>query len=112
MLGIKYFSQNGYEVHLAKSIKQAKELAQKLHDNNHTIDVVLSDFRLPDGIGLDLFPLYQSLFPNVILLACSGYCGDNREELSKEKGAQALFEKPFQFKVLDNHIKQLLAESQ
>ena len=70
------------------------------------IDLVLLDLTLPDGNGLDLYPLLLDRRPDLKIVICTGSTYDyNRENLRKD-GIMAFLQKPFN---LDN-LMQILEE--
>jgi DNA-binding NtrC family response regulator len=75
-------------------------------DSEIPIDLVLLDLSLPDGNGLDLFPLMLDKRPELKIVICTGSTYDyNRENLQKN-GIMAFLQKPFN---LDN-LMQILEE--
>jgi len=82
-------SDSDYEVHTARTVKEAMQLA-----STHEFDLYVLDKRLPDGSGMELCRLLNQLSPGV---PCIFYTGDayeiNRQE-AMAAGADAYIPKP------------------
>ena len=82
-------SDSEYEVHTARTVKEAMQLAR-----THEFDLYVLDKRLPDGSGMELCGLLNQLSPGV---PCIFYTGDayeiNRQE-AMAAGADAYIPKP------------------
>lgn len=84
------FQRKGYTVLATSNGKLAFELIKK-----HDIDVVLSDIRMPHGDGIELLGNIKTLNPNIpVLIFITGYA-DITVEDAYDKGADAIFSKPF-----------------
>jgi DNA-binding NtrC family response regulator len=82
--------ETGATLTCAGSIKDAKEIVRK-----SPLDIALVDIVLPDGSGLDLIEDIIHGFPDVSLIAITGYA-DRSMALSLEKaGVQSVLTKPF-----------------
>jgi CheY-like chemotaxis protein len=82
-------SQSDYEVHTARTVEEAIQLAQ-----THKFDLYVLDKRLPDGSGLELCAQFNQLTPGV---PCIVYTGDAYEIHRQEAlaaGATAYVAKP------------------
>ena len=81
--------------------------------NKKTVDLIITDVRMPDGTGLELLDNVKSknlYFPEVILT--TGYADFSVEEIF-EKGADGLFWKPFDTKAIIKEVEnRLLSESE
>lgn len=64
-----FLERVGFRVLEAASCAEARQIWQNEHD---TLDVVVSDIVLPDGIGSDLMREFQDEDPNVKTVAISG----------------------------------------
>jgi two-component system response regulator RegX3 len=97
-------SESDYEVHSARSMDEAMQLA-KLHD----FDLYVLDKRLPDGSGIELCAKLNDLSPGV---PCIFYTGDAYEIHRLEAlaaGADAYVAKP-EVEVLIETVHKLLSE--
>lgn len=85
----------GYHVHWAQSIAEAKTILQ-----TQSIAMALLDVQLPDGSGFDLGRLIRQKHPDVVMvfLTAAGTTEDRIHGL--ELGAEDYIVKPFHFKEL------------
>ena len=82
-------SESDYEVHTARTIDEAIQIAK-----THQFDLYVLDKRLPDGSGMDLCRVLNQLTPGV---PCIFYTGDAYEIQRQEglaAGADAYIPKP------------------
>ncbi len=82
-------SESDYEVHTARTIDEAVQIAR-----THEFDLYVLDKRLPDGSGTDLCKVLNQLTPGV---PCIFYTGDAYETHRQEglaAGAHAYIPKP------------------
>jgi uncharacterized protein (TIGR02266 family) len=97
------FKRRGYQVMVASTGKEAFEMIQA-----NSIDVVISDIRMPDGNGVELLDrIRKERIDTPIVLLMSGYSDITTDE-AHNKGAEAVFSKPFSWKVLEEAIERLL----
>lgn len=91
-----------FEIHLAQSVKEAKE---KMALNEY--NVILSDVNLPDGIGIELLK-HSSLVKKAQFLFMTG----NQEELFLKEaiklGACGFIDKPFGLKQVRSQVYKAL----
>ena len=99
-------SEAGHSVITAHSAKEALEALER-----HTIDIILSDVRMPGVSGLDLLHLVSKgpLPPSVILM--TGF--DPQVELDevRENGIALILRKPYGSAELENAVAQALAQA-
>jgi CheY-like chemotaxis protein len=82
-------SDSDYEVHTARTVEEAMQLAR-----THEFDLYVLDKRLPDGSGMELCRLLNQFSPGV---PCIFYTGDAYEIHRQEAmaaGADAYIAKP------------------
>lgn len=97
------FQRAGYDVVCASNGKEAFEIAR-----GRPVDVIISDIRMPGGDGIELLDRVKELCPATpIILLMSGYAEMTTEEACS-KGAEALFCKPLDRKMIQETINQLL----
>lgn len=78
------------EFHVASSIRDARRQIEEID----ALDLVLLDFELPDGIGLDLVGALKAKFPSVdILLVTAMHICDVQAQ-AKEFGIHTIINKP------------------
>ncbi len=102
-IGLTYSLENeGYEVTLAKSIKQAKELLLQ-----NDFDLHLLDLTLPDGSGYDICKMIKAKgdLPVIFLTA---FDEEVNVVMGFELGADDYISKPFRLKELLARIKSVL----
>ncbi len=94
----------GYRVHVVESGEAAVEYLQ-----NHTVDLVLLDMIMGDGMdGLDTYRAISALqdIPKVII--ASGYAETDRVREAQRLGAGAYVKKPFLMEILARAIRREL----
>ena len=102
-IGLTYSLENeGYEVTLAKSIRQAKEILIK-----NDFDLHLLDLTLPDGSGYDICKMIKAKgdLPIIFLTA---FDEEVNVVMGFELGADDYISKPFRLKELLARIKSVL----
>ncbi|MBN2030067.1 response regulator [bacterium] len=65
---VDLFSREGYNLYTATKATDAMEII-----DNHSIDFVLSDLKLPDASGSELLERIRIMNPNVVCVLTSGY---------------------------------------
>jgi len=89
------FKRKGYQVLEAGNGAEAFKIVQDTH-----VDVILSDVRMPGGDGIELLDKTKNLNPELpILMFITGFADLTLEE-AYNKGADAVFSKPFDRKEL------------
>ena len=72
-------------------------------------EIILLDLTMPGGIsGLDTFDQIQDLFPNIPVIACSGFFGDGAEEVCQRLGFADVLPKPYTPDDLINLVRRVL----
>jgi len=97
------FKRKGYQTLVAANGREAFDLIQSQH-----VDVVISDIQMPGGDGVELLDrTRKSSLHTPIVLLVTGYSELSTEE-AYNKGAEALFSKPLDRKVLEETVSRLL----
>ncbi len=97
------FKKKGYQVLEAANGKEAFDLIQA-----NPVDVVLSDARMPGGDGIELLDKVRKEHHGIpIIILVTGFTDLSTED-AHNKGAEALFSKPFDRKELEGAIERLL----
>jgi len=99
-------SESDYEVHTARTVEEAIQMAQ-----SHPYDLFVLDKRLPDGSGLELCEQLNQIRPEV---PCIVYTGDAYEVHRQEAmaaGATAYVAKPDIEGLIDT-VHRLLSQSE
>jgi two-component system, cell cycle sensor histidine kinase and response regulator CckA len=97
-----YFAREGYRVLEAESCFEAARIAE--HDAR--IDLLLSDFSLPDGNGPELARALRQQLPGLKVLIATGH-PDQRAAL-REDDRTAVISKPFDLQQFGELIRRLL----
>lgn len=63
-----FLSRQGYDIRLAHSIKEGRNILESSH-----IDLVLLDYRLPDGTGIDLMNSMRSATGHIQVIIMTGF---------------------------------------
>ena len=79
----------GYRVSTAFSGKEALEI---LHD--HHCDILLTDVRMPDMNGVDLYRETQKTQPNLLTILMTAYAADDIIQESLREGIKTVLTKP------------------
>src|SRR5262245_11599637 len=93
-----------YEVETAASIKEAAQLAA-----TKEFDLYVLDKRLPDGTGLELYPILMNVTPYIPCMCYSGDAYDIHRSAAFEAGAAAYVPKP-DIDQLINTVHNILSE--
>ncbi|MGD9158933.1 MAG: sigma-54 dependent transcriptional regulator [Desulfobacteraceae bacterium] len=86
----RFISATGYEVSVAHTLKDGKNL---LESNDY--DLVLLDLKLPDGDGLQELPIILATRSNPEVIIITGSDDINCAELAFKSGAWDYIQKPF-----------------
>jgi len=92
----------GLKVHQAAGVAQGAQIAAR-----ESIDLLLSDLRLADGMGWDLMAKLREVRP-VPGIMMSGYSDDVYRRKAKEAGFQEYLVKPVDEEVLCDRVAKLL----
>ncbi len=103
---VQILEGSGYRVLPAGGVAEALRVAAAIAP----IHLLLTDFSLPDGDGLDLAHRFRALHPRSAIILVSGSVSDlaGRTEGLKRF---AMMEKPFKFDELKLVIRALLADT-
>jgi DNA-binding NtrC family response regulator len=102
-LEAQILSHAGYEVLQAEGAAEALRLA----DNTTTIDLLLTDFRMPLTDGLELTQQFRAAHPETPVLLISG----EQPPLADHPDAPEFLAKPFTLSQLVQKVRCLLATS-
>jgi DNA-binding NtrC family response regulator len=79
----------GFTVHTAYSGAEALEILR-----NHPIDILLTDVRMSDTNGVDLYLATKKAYPNMITLIMTAYAADNIIQKGIAEGIKTVLTKP------------------
>jgi len=97
-------SESDYEIHTARNMEEALNLARI-----HEFDLYVLDKRLPDGSGLELCQQLGQLTPGVPCIFYSGDAYEIHRQEAMAAGARAYIPKP-DVEELINTVHQLLSQ--
>lgn len=97
-------SEEDYDVTLAATVQEARDLA-----SSREFDLYVLDKRLPDGTGVDLCTLLNELTPGVPCIFYSGDAYEIHRQEAMAAGASAYIPKPNIDGLIDA-VHQLLSE--
>jgi len=96
---VRFLGLSGYNCLTAFDVKQATDaLAQ------HLPELVLTDFRLPDGDGLNVIHQARQTLHQTPVIVMTGYHVPGMEEMVRRAGAANYLRKPFSLKDLKKAI--------
>lgn len=84
-----------HDTYLASSVAAAMEFLQA-----DTVDIVITDIRMPQQTGVDLLRQVKALRPEIDVIILTGYGELNTAMEAIEYGAYAYLEKPFDSRVM------------
>ena len=92
-----------HQVLTAANGKQALAIAA-----HNRIDLVLTDFGLPDMSGLSLVRRLRELNQNIPVIMLTAFDGDDYRDLAIQAGCDGFLKKPIDFEVLQRMIERSL----
>jgi DNA-binding NtrC family response regulator len=93
----------GYAVTTAQSLKQGKD-----HLAANSFDVILLDFKLPDGNALDLIPELKDTYPNLPIIVVTGKNDVPTAVAAMKSGVENFLIKPIEIDNLETCIQKAL----
>ncbi len=91
----KFLEDNFFSVKTAKTKKEALDLLKK-----QSFDIVLSDYRLPDGTGFEILDFFRSVEPKKPFIMITAYGSINGAVEAMRRGASHYIAKPIDFQDL------------
>lgn len=95
----------------ATSVAQAKKILQRRHAERHPIGVLLTDFQLEDGDGLDLIETLPDLSPSTMPILMSGIASPRDLQSALRLGAIDVLIKPFSRDALSLALQRAIAST-
>jgi DNA-binding response OmpR family regulator len=102
LLGVD-FRRQGYQVLEATGGRAAYEVIQ-----TSKVDLVVTDILMPNGDGFELIDRIQRLCPACPPVVVVTGCSDLSKKDLSDRGAGAIFFKPFDRKMLNTTVRQLV----
>jgi DNA-binding NtrC family response regulator len=99
----RFFEHRGYQVSEAASVEAARACLRA-----QLPDIVLLDYRLPDGDGLEVLRSLKLLAPGVPALILTGHGSIELAVAAIKEGAHQFLTKPFKLDVLAVMVERLL----
>lgn len=96
----------GYEIFSAPDAEEAMKVLEGLPA---PVDLILTDFNLGSGTGVDLMNAATARWPHIQCIISSGYFEERDKKLIEQRGARIL-EKPFKIELAVSTIRELLGE--
>lgn len=90
----------------ASGCGRAAEAISLLHSDQ--VDLLITDLVMPEQEGIETILRVKRLFPNLRILAISGFGGGNYLKMARALGADATLEKPIDAQALKSKIAELL----
>ncbi len=100
----KYFDLEGYRVQTATDGALALDM---LRNQMNSIDLIITDLVMPNVTGAELITAVKKEFPEIKIIAISGY-GEEIHELALAAKAEALLLKPLDMSKLEYMVRTLL----
>jgi PAS domain S-box-containing protein len=102
----------GISVELATNGVEAIEKYTKTQKNGNPFDLVFSDLIIPNGMGgKEMLSSLSNIYPNVIVIAMSGYSNDPIISDPKKFGFFRALQKPFQLKELISIFEEIASRN-
>ncbi len=90
----RFFTRKGFNVTTANGVLSARELIKK-----NEYQILITDMRMPDGLGIEVIVLQRQLRPASIIFCATGFSEEDENSIL-EKGADAVIAKPFEKKAI------------
>lgn len=100
-----FLSKRGYQLYLSETIEETKKLLQE-----KDINLVLLDWRLRDGDGLDLLEFIKQNYPYIPVIMITAFASIEHAVISMKKGAYYYLAKPINLEELVLLIERALRE--
>ena len=95
----RFLTHSGHHCLTALDVQRAIDAITQ-----HRPDLVLTDFRLPDGDGLQVINQIRQILPHTPVIVMTGYHVSGMEEMVRRAGATDYLRKPFALKELTRAI--------
>jgi len=95
-----YFAPRGYEIISHSSAEAAEKEIIMNSSGDHPIDLVITDFRLPNMNGIELIVLLKKIAPEIPIILVTAHSSVDLAVEAIEKGAFDFVVKPIQFSQL------------
>ncbi|MCS7199809.1 MAG: sigma-54 dependent transcriptional regulator [Caldimicrobium sp.] len=100
-----FLSKRGYSLYLAESQERARDILQ-----SKDINLILLDWRLPDGDGLNFLEFIRQNYPHIPVIMITAFASIEHAVISMKKGAYYYLAKPINLEELLLLIERALKE--
>ena len=104
-VGSRMLEKLGYDTLTASNGSEAIEIYQS---RGKDIDLVILDMVMPKISGGETFDRLKEINPAINVILCSGYSIDGQASEILKRGCRAFIQKPFNLKMLSQHIRAVL----
>lgn len=104
-VGRRMLEKLGYDTLTASNGSKAIEIYQ---NRAKDIDLVILDMVMPKLSGGETFDRLKEINPAINVILCSGYSIDGQASEILKRGCRAFIQKPFNLKMLSQHIRAVL----
>lgn len=102
---VDLFSEEGYQLHTAKNVEEAKSIIE-----HNKLDFVLSDLKLPDASGKEILTYVKSRNPETVRVLSSGYFDVDFGQVQHDKQDGTFYlSKPWDLWALKQLVSERLA---
>jgi adenylate cyclase len=99
---VDLFQHEGYDLHTATKASEARRIS-----DDHDVDFVMSDLKLPDASGSDLLDQIHDKHPKAVRVLSSGYLNVRFGHVTKDKRNGTYYmSKPWDLFTLKNLVTQ------
>jgi len=103
-----HLERTGYQVLEAEDGQRAKEVLQE-GNNRTTVDVIITDIRMPKANGLEIIDYFKKYAPDISVIVVTGFPDNKLSEQLVKKGVKKFLVKPVEKKTLLQTVAELLA---
>jgi len=104
-VGKQMLQKLGYSVLIARNGQEAVDVFKNSPDD---VDLVLLDMIMPGMEAGDTYDRLKSINPAIKVLLSSGYSLDQKAGAIIERGCNGFIQKPFNMKILEDKIGEIL----
>jgi len=102
-----HLERTGYQVLEAEDGQRAKEVLQE-GNNRTTVDVIITDIRMPKVNGLEIIDYFKEYAPDISVIVVTGFPDNKLSEQLVKKGVKKFLVKPVEKQTLLQTVAELL----
>jgi two-component system chemotaxis response regulator CheY len=103
-----HLERTGYQVLEAENGQRAKEILQE-GNNLTTVDVIITDIRMPKVNGLEIIDYFKEYAPDISVIVVTGFPDNKLSDQLIEKGVKRFLVKPVEKQTLLQTVAELIA---